>query len=138
MKQLIIIGNIGADAVCRTCADGTQLLTFNVAVSNRDSAEWFGVAYRYHEKLLPYLVKGQSVFVQGAPRFGVYNNRPDITINADRIELIGSARRDEPTAQTQAAAGGALAADRQTAQPTQGALQLDAAPIAPDAAGHYN
>lgn len=97
MKCITIIGNLGANAVMRTTADGRQLMTFNVAV-NQTNADpvWFNVVANMREKLFPYLLRGQCVSVVGDLQVSMYNNRPDITINADRIELCGKAP-EQPT-----------------------------------------
>lgn len=92
MKQVTIIGNIGANAVIRTTADGRQLMSFNVAV-NQTNADpiWFNCIGNCREKLFPYLIKGQCVCVVGDLSAGVYQNRVDLTVNIDRCELCGKA-----------------------------------------------
>lgn len=137
MKQLTIIGNIGSDAICRTCNDGTQISTFNVAVSTTNGAEWFGVTFRYLEKFHPFLVKGQPVWVQGFPKFSVYNGKPDIHISADKIELVGSARRDAENPDGRAAAGDALAANLPAPAPVQTSIPVPPSVYAPLTDGHY-
>lgn len=105
MKCITIIGNIGAQAVLRTTADGRQLMTFNVAV-NQNNAEpiWFNCVSNMRDKLFPYLIKGQCVSVVGDLQVSIYNNRPDLTVNVDRIELCGKAPdKDQPTPQTPSA-----------------------------------
>lgn len=92
MKQVTIIGNIGANAVIRTTADGRQLMSFNVAVNQANSEPiWFNCIGNCREKLLPYLIKGQCVCVVGDLSVAVYQNRPDLTVNIDRCELCGKA-----------------------------------------------
>lgn len=92
MKEITIIGNLGANVVTRVASDGKELMTFNVAVNaGKDVTIWFNCIGNKREKLLPYLVKGQSVCVVGDISVGVYNNRPDITVNVDKIELCGKA-----------------------------------------------
>lgn len=92
MKSLTIIGNLGANAVLRTTSDGRQLMTFNVAV-NQPNADpiWFNCVGSMREKLFPYLQKGQCVSVIGDLSAGIYNNRLDLSVNIDRIELCGAA-----------------------------------------------
>lgn len=92
MKEICIIGNLGANAVVRTAADGRQLMTFNVAVNVKNMQPvWFNCIGTLREKLMPYLVKGQGVCVVGDMTAGVYNGTPDLQVNIDKIELIGSA-----------------------------------------------
>ena len=92
MKQITIIGNLGANAVLRTATDGKQLMSFNVAVNaGKDVTIWFNCVGNYREKLLPYLVKGQCVCVTGDLSAGIYNNHVDLSVSIDRIELCGKA-----------------------------------------------
>lgn len=98
MKSITIIGNLGANAVVRSATDGTMLMSFNVAV-NVPNAEpvWFNCVGRNREKLFPYLVKGQCVCVTGELYAGIYQNRVDLGVNIDRVELCGAAPKDTPT-----------------------------------------
>lgn len=96
MKQITIIGNLGANAIRRMTSDGRELMTFNVAVSQRDGDPvWFNCVGALREKVLPYLVKGQCVCVTGDLQAGVYNNKIDLTINIDRVELCGAKPEDK-------------------------------------------
>lgn len=96
MKQVTIIGNLGANAVVRTTSDGKQLMSFNVAV-NQPNADpcWFNCIGNYREKVFPYLVKGQCVCVVGDLRAGVYQNSIDLSVSIDRVELCGSSPAKE-------------------------------------------
>lgn len=93
MKQLTIVGNLGANAVTRLTSDGRQLMSFNVAVSAGKDSEpvWFNCIGNLREKLLQYLVKGQCVCVVGDLSAGVYQGRVDLSISIDRVELCGKA-----------------------------------------------
>lgn len=92
MKQVTIIGNLGANAVRRMTSEGKELMSFNVAVNaGKDSTTWFNCIGNMREKLFEYLVKGQMVCAQGDLSVRVYNGQPDLTISIDRIELCGSA-----------------------------------------------
>lgn len=102
MKTVTIIGNLGANAVVRTTSEGKQLMTFNVAVNKADgSALWFNCVGNLREKVLPYLVKGQTVCVIGDLSADLYKNQIDLSINIDRIELCGSAPANSSQAQSQ-------------------------------------
>ena len=91
MKCITIIGNLGANAVRRMTSDGRELMSFNVAVNNKDAEPmWFNCIGALREKMLPYLVKGQCVAVVGDLSAGVYQNRVDLTINIDKCELVGA------------------------------------------------
>lgn len=91
MKQITIIGNIGANAVRRTTSEGRELMSFNVAVNVKDAQPvWFNCVGNLRENLLPYLVKGQCVCVVGDLTARVWKDQPDLSISIDRIELCGS------------------------------------------------
>lgn len=100
MKCITIIGNLGSNAVRRVASDGKELMSFNVAVNvgNGDPV-WFNCIGNLREKLLPYLVKGQGVCVIGDLSVGVYQNRPDLTVNIDKCELCG-AKPEQPSQQS--------------------------------------
>lgn len=101
MKELSIIGNLGANAVRRVTSDGKQLMTFNVAVnSGKDTTTWFNCVGNLREKLIDYLVKGQMVMVMGDLTAKVFNGQIDLQISIDKIELVGSAP-DKPKQLTQ-------------------------------------
>lgn len=98
MKQITIIGNIGSQAIRRTTTDGREIMSFSVAVSRKDSdATWFNCVGLLRNNLIDYLVKGQGVCVVGDLSAAVYQNRPDLTVNIDRIELIGRRPEDAAT-----------------------------------------
>lgn len=101
MKELCIIGNLGANAVRRVTSDGKELMSFNVAVnSGKDSTTWFNCVGNLREKLINYLVKGQMVMVMGDLTAKVFNGQIDLQISIDKIELVGSAP-DKPKQLTQ-------------------------------------
>lgn len=93
MKTITIIGNLGSNAIVRTAADGKQLMSFNVAVNQGKDASpvWFNCIGNLREKIIPYLIKGQSVCVMGDLRAGVYNGNIDLSISIDKCELCGAA-----------------------------------------------
>lgn len=96
MKQLTIIGNLGANAVQRMTTDGKQLMSFNVAVNAaNDQPLWFNCVGNYREKVFPYLLKGQCVCVTGDLRPGMYNNQIDLTVSIDRVELCGAKPKED-------------------------------------------
>lgn len=95
MKQILVLGNIGNPAQLRVTADGKQLVTFSIAVNNRDkSTTWFSIVGRASEQLLPYLSKGRQVFVMGDLEVKLYNGNIDLSVFADRIELCGKGDND--------------------------------------------
>ena len=100
------MGNIGNPAQTRVTADGKQLVTFSIAVNNRDkSTTWYGIVGRVSDNLLPYLSKGRQVFVMGDLEVKMYNGNIDLSVFADRIELCGNGKEEStdntpPTPQT--------------------------------------
>lgn len=92
MKSITIIGNLGANAVMRTTAEGRQLMSFNVAVNQPNGTPlWFNCIGAMREKLFPFLVKGQCVCVMGDLNAQVYKGDLDLGISLDKIELCGKA-----------------------------------------------
>lgn len=97
MKQVTIIGNIGANAVRRTTSDGRELMTFSVAVNDRDTTTWFNCVGSMRPKQFDYLLKGAAVAVTGDLTVKVYNGSPDIQVNVDHIELCGTKKENQDT-----------------------------------------
>lgn len=92
MKQLQIIGNLGKDAQVITMTDGSERMKFSVAVANsKNETTWFSVLSRKIEGVLPYLIKGKQVFVQGNFHGEIYEGQISYSIYADKIELCGGA-----------------------------------------------
>lgn len=105
MKCITITGNLGADAVRRVASDGKELMTFNVAVNaGKDQTIWFNCIGNMREKLLPFLIKGQTVCVIGDLSPAIYNGKLDLQINVDKCELCGSKREDNSQQPAQEAA----------------------------------
>lgn len=103
MKQVTIIGNLGSNAVLRTTSEGKNLMTFSVAVSQRDADPlWFNCVSNYREKVFPYLQKGTNVCVVGDLQVSLYNQKIDLSVNVDRIELCGTKKDDAQVTQEEA------------------------------------
>ena len=107
MQTIIITGNIGKDAELATRKDGSQYLTFRVAVDEgRDKAPtWYGVALYVsnHANLQQYLVKGARVLIHGRLTAGAYTDshgtaQPSLSIatSGSGIEIIKFAGQDQP------------------------------------------
>lgn len=111
MKQLSVIGNLGADAEVVNY-QGQKFITLSVAHTQKwvdttgkeqTTTEWVQCSLNIsHEKMLPYLKKGRTVFVQGRETIRVYSS-PKLRqfvgqsqLFVDRIELIGSRGDDVP------------------------------------------
>lgn len=109
MLKAEIIGNLGADAkVVR--GNSTNFVSLSVAhsrvfrkVDGTEVSEtyWVNVTINWNaSNLLPYLKKGTKVFVRGNVRLRAFvdkehNMRAGMDINADEIELCGSAQQQE-------------------------------------------
>jgi single-strand DNA-binding protein len=98
MLQITVIGNIGANAEIKEI-NGRQFSAFRVASTSRrggqEETTWVSVLSFYSEKLHPFLVKGQQVYVIGDGRISTFTKRDnttsyDISIMADKLQLCGS------------------------------------------------
>lgn len=99
MVQIEIIGNLGAD-VKTVNSNGNTFHSFNICdnrkVGDTEVSQWYGCTLnRASENLLKYLVKGQSVFVRGIPRFRVFDSAVHhckmvaIDVMVNEVTLIG-------------------------------------------------
>jgi single-strand DNA-binding protein len=87
-RQITIMGNVGKDPEVRKLDGGAQVGSFSVAVSEKfkkkdgsqqEKTTWFRCdAWQQTENglvtslIMPYIKKGQSVFVQGTPEIEEY------------------------------------------------------------------
>lgn len=128
MKQITIIGNLGANAVLRTASDGKQLMSFNVAVnSGANTTTWFNCIGNMREKLFQYLVKGQCVLAQGELNARVYNGSIDLSISLDKVELCGKApetKSDTPEVSSQQPSAPIVNPQQVTMDPTAAAAVI--------------
>ena len=103
MLQAILIGNIGADAQLQN-KDGKDFVTFRVAHNDswndqagnkHESSLWVDCIMNGKPNVLPYLKKGQQVFITGTVKLRIYSSekdrcmKPGLTINVSRVELLG-------------------------------------------------
>ena len=115
MILVTIIGNLGRDAEVKTIND-KQYLSFSVASTekrnNEESVTWVSVLYPHQEALLPYLKKGQQVFVSGRLKAGIYQNNNsfgiDLSVFAQTLQLCGG-KKEETTTSNQAPYGATVA-----------------------------
>lgn len=112
MLQLIIVGNLGADAVVKE-ANGKKFVSFNVAHTERwtddqgvihDTTQWVGCAISGDGgNLLQYLRKGTSIYAIGRVKTRVYSSEQargfvaGLDLSVQHIELIGSRPDDIPS-----------------------------------------
>lgn len=95
------IGNLGRDAEVKSIND-RQYLSFSVASTekhnNEDQTTWLSILYPYQEALMPYLKKGQQVFISGKLKAGIYQSQStfgiDLSVFASTLQLCGAKRED--------------------------------------------
>jgi single-strand DNA-binding protein len=113
MKKIMIIGNVGRDPESRFTSDGTEFVSFSVAVSERarrqqggdqapagnqdEVTTWFRVTAwrRLAEVVKQYVQKGTSIFVMGTLRVSEYTGndgqkRTSLDITMDEMQLLSS------------------------------------------------
>ena len=106
MLQLSILGNLGRDAEVKTIND-KQYMSFSVASTekknNEECTTWVSVLYPHQEALLPYLKKGQQVFVSGRMSAKLFQNQNsfgiDISVFAQTLQLCGGKKEETTTNQ---------------------------------------
>lgn len=102
-----VIGHIGKDAETKTIGE-RQFISFRMASTARrkdgDKTTWVSVMYRFNDKLLPYLRKGQQVYVQGDMDISTYTNKEgvqqvDVSLFANQLVLLGQrdAQPEQPS-----------------------------------------
>lgn len=113
MLKLLLIGNLGADAEIRD-HNGRQFIAFRVAHTDKrvspdgvvtESTIWASCLYnRVHMKLLPFLKKGQKVYVSGplsvrtflSPKTRQWESGLNVLV--DDLELCGASSFNESVA----------------------------------------
>lgn len=107
MNVIQIVGNLGADAEVRFTADGTKIISFNIATTiyrnGKEETVWYRISAfgdRF-DKLVPYLLKGKAILVVGELHPRTYqdkegNTRMSLDIRAEVIRFSPfKERRDE-------------------------------------------
>jgi single-strand DNA-binding protein len=101
MLTAVISGNVGKDAALRD-AGGTPVCSFSVASNSKVRGEkvttWIDVSVfgARGQALQPHITAGTKIVVQGELSTREHNGKTYLQINADRIDLMGGGRRDEP------------------------------------------
>lgn len=102
MKQIIIAGNIGKDAVVRRTNAGDAVAGFPVAVEERTGQDkrtlWFDCSLwgKRSEALAQYLTKGSRVTVAGELSTREHEGKTYLTIRVAEVTLQGGGeRRDD-------------------------------------------
>ena len=109
MIKVIIIGNLGGDAETRQAGE-SQVAQFSVASTRKftdrsgqvkEETEWMRVEYWNPGGVLPYLTKGQQVFVEGRYRTEKYtdrdgNEKTAVKVIATTVHLLGRREDEKP------------------------------------------
>ena len=104
MLQLNALINLGADAEAKTIND-KQYISFRGASTEKkngqDEVTWISVLAGYNENLLPFLKKGQQVFVSGRLKAGIYQSNNsfgiDLSVFAQTLQLCGGKKEETAT-----------------------------------------
>ena len=104
MLNLNLIGNLGKDAETKNI-NGKEYISFSVASTEKKGEQecttWISVLAGNNPNLLPYLKKGQQVFVSGRMSASIYQSQNnigmDISVFASTLQLCGG-KREEVTA----------------------------------------
>lgn len=110
MLQVILIGNLGADAEKKN-EQGRLFTTFRVAHTDRwtdangqqhTQTTWVDCVLNEHPKVADFLKQGQMVAVMGSVRLRVYSSAKErcmkagLTVAVRTVELLGSVSDDVP------------------------------------------
>ena len=98
-----VIGNLGKDAEIKNI-NGREYLSFSVASTEKKGEQevtsWISVLAGNNPNLLPYLRKGQQVFVSGRMTAGIYQSQNsfgiDLSVFAQTLQLCGGKREEGP------------------------------------------
>lgn len=96
-----IIGNLGRDAEVKHIGE-RDYLSFSVASTERqgeqETTTWVSILASHNPNLLPFLKKGQQVFVSGRMSVKIYQSQQnfgiDISIFAQTLQLCGGKREE--------------------------------------------
>lgn len=104
MQQIQLVGNLGAD--CEVVEfNGAKFVTFRLACTEkfrkgdevREETTWYSCSYnRADSGVVPFLKRGQSVFVQGKPSYLIYDSAKyrqkmiDVRVFVDMVQLVGN------------------------------------------------
>lgn len=115
MQQIQIIGNLGEDCQVREF-NGRKFVAFRVACSEKvqsnegpkEVTTWYSCTFNKMDSgVLQYLVKGTKVFVQGRPKYQLYDSATfhckmiDVSIFVDVVQLCGSRSEQAEPSQNQ-------------------------------------
>lgn len=96
LNKIFLIGNLGGDAETRNAGD-SQVASFGVATTERwkdrngevqEATEWHRCEFWNPGGVLPYLVKGQQVFVEGTLRTEKYKDKDGVDRTAVKVRVL--------------------------------------------------
>lgn len=96
----VVAGNLGADAETHDAGD-TTVTNFSVASNSKVKGEkvttWVRCALwgKRGEALAEYLTKGTKVTVVGTLELEIYNDKPQLNLRVDQLELMSGGGRDD-------------------------------------------
>lgn len=111
MLQTTCIGHLGSNAEVKR-ENGKKFTVFRIANTDKwtdaagqthENTTWVDCIINDEPKVLPYLKKGQQVFVTGSCSLRVYSSAKDkcmkagLTINVRQVELLGGKSDDVPS-----------------------------------------
>lgn len=111
MLKCEVIGNLGADAQVKG-ENGKEFISFNMAHTDKwtdeagtvhEQTQWVScIINDVNTKVLPYLLKGKTVFVRGDARLRVFSSEKErrmvagMTVNVREVELLGGSSDEVP------------------------------------------
>lgn len=106
MLQLSVIGNLGRDAEVKHIGE-RDYIAFSVASTEKENGEevtrWISVLASNNQNIIPYLRKGQQVFLSGRYQDKMYTHQYGVGIDrqlfANVLQLCGGKRDDSSPVQ---------------------------------------
>lgn len=110
MLQATVIGHLGSDAEVKN-VNGREFVAFRIANTDRwtdeagqthEETQWVDCTINGKPAVLPYLKRGQQVYVSGSAKSRVYSSAKDrcmkagLSIAVRSIELLGGKSDDVP------------------------------------------
>lgn len=104
MQIINLIGHIGRDAETKHIGE-RDYISFSVACTekrgNEETTSWYLILYPYQEAIMPFLKKGQRVFVMGRLSAKIYQSNNsfgiDLSVFAQTLQLCGGKREEQAT-----------------------------------------
>ena len=101
MQIINLIGHIGRDAETKHIGE-RDYISFSVACTekrnNEEATTWYSILYPYQEAIVPYLKKGQQVFIMGRLSAKIYQSNNsfgiDLSVFAQTLQLCGGKREE--------------------------------------------